>query len=313
MDATSVGPGRAWRVAVRLALAVFAVALAGTWAALFSGGMGGVTAWILLLSLWPLAGIIVLLGAAAISLRRRRVSRAAACGLALGLITLWPGAWNFGLLRIAYPASVEDTRPAATVRLPSDLALRVAWGGDRLDCNQHAFTPDQRWAYDLVVEPAFTGSARPEDYGCWGTPVLAPLAARVHAAHDGEPDAAPGRLTQNVTRPLGNHVALILDTGTYLVLAHLKQGSVAVRAGEVVREGQPIGLCGNSGNTSEPHIHIHHQRQDPVEFPVNFAEGLPLFFRGHDGPPMPEGGIAIEGGRVTPLGAVVRHLGAAPG
>ena len=76
-----------------------------------------------------------------------------------------------------------------------------------------------------------------------------------------------------------------------------------------VEEGEVIGECGNSGNTSEPHIHIHHQRQDPTVFPVNFAEGLPLYFRDHDGPPMPVGGIKVEGETITATGDVVQHVG----
>jgi hypothetical protein len=70
--------------------------------------------------------------------------------------------------------------------------------------------------------------------------------------------------------------------------------------GQRVEEGQEIGQCGNSGNTSEPHIHIHHQRQDPPVVPLNFAEGLPLFFRDHDGAAMPEGGIRDIDGTPVP-------------
>ena len=77
--------------------------------------------------------------------------------------------------------------------------------------------------------------------------------------------------------------------------------------GESLQEGQPIGRCGNSGNTSEPHIHIHHQRQDPAAYPVNFAEGLPLFFRDHDGPPTPEGGVRHRNGELVATGIAVRH------
>ena len=96
---------------------------------------------------------------------------------------------------------------------------------------------------------------------------------------------------------------------TYLLIAHLKPGSVLVRAGDRVREGQPIGLCGNSGNTSEPHIHIHHQRQDPKGRPINFSEGLPLYFRDHDGAAMPEGGVEVRGGKIALKGAVIIHGG----
>jgi hypothetical protein len=63
-------------------------------------------------------------------------------------------------------------------------------------------------------------------------------------------------------------------------------------------------------NTSEPHVHIHLQRQDPRGRPVNFSEGLPLFFRDHDGRPMPRGGIAWVEGKLRPTGDVVRHAGA---
>jgi hypothetical protein len=68
-------------------------------------------------------------------------------------------------------------------------------------------------------------------------------------------------------------------------------------------------VCGNSGNTSEPHIHIHHQRQDPNDFPINFAEGLPLYFRDHDGPAMPEGGVEVVEGTPVPVGPTVQHTG----
>lgn len=63
------------------------------------------------------------------------------------------------------------------------------------------------------------------------------------------------------------------------------------------------------GLASEPHIHIHHQRQDPAVYPLNFAEGLPLTFRDHDGPPMPAGGFELEGETVIFTGDVVRHVG----
>jgi hypothetical protein len=185
----------------------------------------------------------------------------------------------------------------------------VVWGGNSIETNYHAAVPDQRWAYDLLVEPYLTGSSDLEDYGCYGVPVVAPTSGLVVNAHDGEPDETPGVTSNNVIAPTGNHVVIQLETGTYLVIAHLQPGSVAVQPGDQVAEGQVIGACGNSGNTSEPHIHIHHQRQDPAVFPLNFAEGLPLYFRDHDGEPMPVGGIEIEGEEATLLGDTVQHTG----
>jgi hypothetical protein len=229
--------------------------------------------------------------------------------LPLSLVAAWPLCWQLELLVVKYPVSVGRARPSVAVRLPADAPLRVAWGGDSLSANYHAAYPDQRWAYDLTVEPSFTGSARLEDYGCWGVPVLAPAAGRVVRAHDGEPDETPGAVSNNLDAPSGNHVVIELPTRTYLEVAHLQRGSVSVREGEAVEEGRPLGRCGNSGNTSEPHIHVHHQRQHPDFGGGILVEGLPLYFRGHDGPAMPEGGFREEGRRAVPKGPLVRHVG----
>jgi Peptidase family M23 len=281
---------------------------AAAWGAFLSGGLRAVTAWWALISLVPILGLLSLLGSALRLAWKRRATPALLATLLLGACALWPGAWGFGIAQIAFPASLETTRPSATVRLPSDAPLRVLWGGDRVASNYHAASPDQRWAYDLVVEPAQNGSTQLGDYGCWGTPVLAPADARVQLRSDGMPDSVPLTL-ENVARPFGNFVSLELASGSYLVIAHLQAGSVSVRTGDPVREGQAIGRCGNSGHTSEPHIHLHHQRQPPDPALVGFAEGLPLFFRDHDGAPMPEGGVDIEGERVAFRGPTLRHLG----
>ena len=288
---------------------VLAICLVLSWVLFFSGGMRAVTGWVLVISVGQTLGPLALLAVIIHGIRRRRLSAPMRVTLGLALLSIWPALWGFGLLTITFPASLDKTAPSATIRLPSDEALSVAWGGDDVAVNHHAASPDQRWAYDLVVEPAMHGSSRLEDYGCYGTPVVAPTAARVHYSIDGQPDESPGKPSANFRNPLGNAVVLALDTGTYLVIAHLKPGSVPVAEGDEVAEGEHIGSCGNSGNTSEPHIHIHHPRQDPKSYPINFAEGLPLYFRDHDGPSMPEGGLEVRDGKVTLTGAVVKHQG----
>lgn len=282
--------------------------LAPAWVALFWGGFAGVFAWLMLTSLLPLAGIPALLCTLVYAAVKRRASTPTLLTAALSLLASWPLGWFFGIAPLAYPASVERTGPAATVRLPSDLPLRVLWGGNSVSTNYHAIFPSQRWAYDLGIEPALTGSTEFADYGCWGSVVLAPTNARVHLAHDGEPDVTPGLLT-NEEAPLGNFVSLELSSKTYLVIGHLQSGSVVVRAGDDVTEGQLLGRCGNSGHTSEPHIHLHHQREPLNPAYSAVAEGLPLFFRDHGGPPMPEGGLELVGERPVARGVVVRHQG----
>ncbi|MBX3050781.1 MAG: M23 family metallopeptidase [Caldilineaceae bacterium] len=275
--------------------------------AMLLGGMARIAGWYLLQIVPPLLGLLSLLLLALYALIKRKASRLLLFTAGVGLVSLLPLILWF--VPVAFPASLESTTPAATVRLPADVPLRVGWGGDSIATNYHAATPDQRWAYDLLVEPYLTGSEDVQAYGCYGVPVVAPAAGLVTQTHDGEPDEVPGAVSNNFTAPTGNHVVIQLESGTYLVIAHLKPGSVSVQAGEQVEEGQVIGQCGNSGNTSEPHIHIHHQRQDPAIFPLNFAEGLPLYFRDHDGAPMPQGGLRVEGESVTPIGDVVQHTG----
>ena len=75
-------------------------------------------------------------------------------------------------------------------------------------------------------------------------------------------------------RILGNHIVLDLGNGVYAAMAHLRRGSVRVAAGDVVRAGQHIADCGNSGNSTEPHLHL--QLMDHPR--AALAAGLPMEF-----------------------------------
>lgn len=298
---------RLWRILRLIPITVMLLALGILLIMFLMGGMIKITAWYMLQLIPPLLGLIFLITITIYAIVKRRFGKLMQVTILTAVVSLMPVILWFNL--IAYPASLESTEPSATVRLPANAPLKVAWGGDKIKTNYHAVAPDQRWAYDLFIEPYITGSDKLEDYGCYGVPVVAPASGLVTMAHDGEPDEIPGVVSNNFTAPTGNHVVIQLETETYLVIAHLKQGSVVVKTGETVEEGQTIGKCGNSGNTSEPHIHIHHQRQDPAVNPLNFAEGLPLYFRDHDGDPMPVGGIKIEGDIVTATGDTIQHIG----
>lgn len=75
---------------------------------------------------------------------------------------------------------------------------------------------------------------------------------------------------------VGNHVVLDLGDGTYAMYAHLRNGSLRVREGEKVHAGQQIAECGNSGNSTEPHVHF--QLMDDPDLDV--AVGIPFNWRG---------------------------------
>lgn len=88
-------------------------------------------------------------------------------------------------------------------------------------------------------------------------------------------------------RVLGNHVIVDLGGGAYAAYAHLRRGSLQVKKGDRVRAGQHIADCGNSGNTTEPHLHFHlmdHPR-------VLLAAGLPVSFDSFEVDGQPRSGV----------------------
>ncbi len=149
----------------------------------------------------------------------------------------------------------------ATLRLPFNGEWFIFWGGDTKEQNYHVAYRDQRHAYDIVVHRngvSHKGAgSNNEDYYAFEQPVLAPADATVIESVDGIPDNKPG--VMNTKQIYGNHVVLDLGNSEYAVICHFKNGSLRVRPGDRVKSGQVIGLCGNSGNSSEPHIHFHLQ------------------------------------------------------
>lgn len=153
----------------------------------------------------------------------------------------------------------------------------------------------QTFAVDLVYEPdrpVFgdgAGFRPPTDFPAFDRPVFAPADAVVVRAVDGMRDhrsrsnwtAYAYMMLEGAFRELGgsrfllgNHLVLDLGDGSYAALAHLRRGSLEVRAGDRVRSGQPVARCGNSGNSSEPHLHIQ-----VMDLPrPAFAAGLPFTF-----------------------------------
>ena len=78
---------------------------------------------------------------------------------------------------------------------------------------------------------------------------------------------------------LGNHVVVATDDGDHAVLAHLRRGSVAGRTGDVMRRRQKLGEAGNSGASSEPHLHIHAQTRGTAAAPLS-GRPVPILLAG---------------------------------
>ena len=261
-------------------------------------GLAGAIAWTTAILFIPIVSIGLLL----ISLvffviniiKKKKIMSIVISMLLLSALT-FPVLITAGVLHIAYPANIEKVTPSVTVKWPFKEETVIGSGGNSIEDNKlHGIFPSERWAYDLVMEPYETNSNELSDYGIYNKEVLSPVNGTVVAAYDKEYDIAPNT-EENLTKE-GNYVYLkIEETGTFLLLNHLKKDSVTVRVGDHVKVGQTIGRVGNSGSTSEPHLHIQHQRQDPTKtlYPL-FAEGLPLYFENIVGDSMPVKGSVIN-------------------
>jgi murein DD-endopeptidase MepM/ murein hydrolase activator NlpD len=141
----------------------------------------------------------------------------------------------------------------------------------------------QRFAIDWVQlredGKTWTGDQlKNENYRCYGAEALAVANATVVAIKDGIPQNVPGATSRAVPITLetvgGNHVILDLGQGRFAFYAHLQPGSLRVKAGDKVRRGQVLGLVGNSGNSTEPHLHFHiSNANSPLA-----SDGLPYVF-----------------------------------
>jgi hypothetical protein len=140
----------------------------------------------------------------------------------------------------------------------------------------------------------------PERFPGFGRPVLAPVDGVVVGVHDAAPDHGSFRGLPSVGHALtqrrraaagwealaGNHVLVETREGPVVAVCHLQRGSVAVECGQDVRTGDALGRCGNSGNSTEPHVHL--QAIDRVD--VGRATAVPITFGGR----LPRNGEVVE-------------------
>jgi Peptidase family M23 len=194
-------------------------------------------------------GLVVLLLAAAIPLKRLRV--------ASNLLVLG------GSLFIAVQLVMTYRPPVDPVPVASPLADEwlVGQGGHSELVNYHYVTSTQRNALDILqTQNGLThrpGSTDLTSYYIYRKPVLAPAAGTVTYVLDGRPDQAIGSADGHYQS--GNNVVIDIGDGRYVLMAHLSPGSIQVKVGDHVELGQQIAKVGNSGNTTEPHLHIQAQ------------------------------------------------------
>lgn len=169
------------------------------------------------------------------------------------------------------------------------------------------------WRTLLATEPV-------ERFFAYGRPILAPADGTVVEAHDGEIDhvgrrsqlalvpyalGQAARLRQGVGAIAGNYLIIALrDSGAFVALVHLRSGSIRMAAGEAVTQGQQVAACGNSGNSTQPHVHV--QVMDSPDLSV--ARGVPVVFRRFRERTSGARHFQIRGSGVPGEGAVVEPL-----
>ena len=196
--------------------------------------------------------------------------------------------------------------------VPVAVPVRGRWRGLNSPASKvpsHTHRLAQTYAIDITHEPEgasqrtfdplWAPMRRPETFPSFGQEALSPVDGEVIAVHGTSRDhlsrlSLPGiayLLLEGFVRSLGaprhllgNHVMVRADTagstagaadGPVAVLAHLRRGSPTVQVGERVRAGQVLGQCGNSGNSSDPHVHF--QLMDAPD--IETARGLPFTWR----------------------------------
>lgn len=142
--------------------------------------------------------------------------------------------------------------------------------------------PTQRYAYDFLVldergESCTGDVTKAAEYYCYGKEILAPANGEVIELGSSSPNSrisGHGQADCSAHDIRGNYILIRHAEGEYSLLAHLQPGSIGIKVGDTVTRGQIIARCGNSGNSSEPHLHFH--LQDGTSFFC--SAGLPIEF-----------------------------------
>ena len=178
--------------------------------------------------------------------------------------------WGIILLDCKYHGNLPDIKNYRTA-VKYSLPFRGQWvvvnGGVNQNTSHSWEIPTQRYAYDFIILDENGKSYRgdetcPTSFYCYGQDILAPADGVVVEMQSRHPNSEifPSRRASCKAHDIrGNYVLIQHAENEYSLLAHLKPDSICVNLGEQVKRGQKIAECGNTGNTSEPHLHFQIQ------------------------------------------------------
>jgi Peptidase family M23 len=185
-------------------------------------------------------------------------------------------------------AGYKDT---AKLKLPFSGQWMVYQGGIGIYNSAYQGTEDQQFAMDFILlkngSPFDGDGTKNEQFYCFGQPVLAPADGKVVRVENNIGDNAPGKPSQE--NPNGNLVLISHSSNEYSLLTNLKQNSIKLKHGDTVKQGDPVGECGNSGSSIAPKV--HYQFQNSSGFPT--VQSLPAQFVDYvaDGKPVAVGDV----------------------
>ena len=193
--------------------------------------------------------------------------------------------WGMVVLEHKYQGqlpNIENYHSLIKYSLPFNGKWVVANGGVTEPLSHSWDIPTQRYAYDFILLDESGSSFHGEEteagsFYCYGKDILAPADGIIAEVGAGSPNSAitVSRDVSCGARDIrGNYILICHANHEYSLLAHLKPDSILVAVGQAVRRGEKIAECGNSGNTTEPHLHFQVQRGTsfysspglPVEF-----------------------------------------------
>ena len=178
-----------------------------------------------------------------------------------------------------------EMSPARRVPSHGTDLFGITYAIDFVGVDDRGISAPRTWR-TLLTEPA-------QSFFGFGRAITAPIAGTIVSVHDGEPDhvgrrsaltlipyllGQAGRVRAGVNAIAGNHVIIAVSpTGPFVGLVHLRQRSLRVGIGDVVSVGDPLAECGNSGNSTEPCVHV--QVTDSTDW--HTARGIPIRFRAY--------------------------------
>lgn len=174
------------------------------------------------------------------------------------------------------------------LQLPFNDFWLTFWGGDTAEQNHHHDVASQKYAFDFIKtnkDGKFfrTNGKTNGDYFSFGADILAPADGVVVEVVNGLRDNKPSEL--NSFNFIGNYIMIKHAEDIFSILGHLRQNSAVVNVTDKVKVSQKIAECGNSGYTTEPHLHFQIQNSDVFAKVdknykrIDIAKGQKVFFK----------------------------------